>query len=338
MQTPRRYILLFSLFSVLFLLSVGFINVVVNPFLMFEKSKIIDSFDKKPEAATRVRTFKKYQAENQGYEALIVGNSRVEMGLDPNSQFFANQHVYNVGVPGISVNAQIAYANNLMRTNAIGTVFIGVDFADFISRQAPQNTPYEFISDDYEDYLAATLSLDALNASLVTIFSQNQNASTRTVQGFNPANDYIPILKNEGQMVLTDQKLTSLATQIKGARFYKVEMNAAQNSSLMTLKEALFNWKDKGKKVVVFINPYQDLYYEVLTKEGLSQDFEIWSETIKEIAISTNSTFFDFTELGKSHSNLKNNEGELAYFWEPAHYKRELGEEMLKIIVTEHNQ
>ena len=335
MQTPNKYILLFSLFSVLLLLSVGVINVVVNPFLMFDKNTITGSFDKKPEAANRVRTFKKYQATDKGYEVLIVGNSRVEMGLDPSSQFFANQHVYNVGVPGLSVNAQIAYANNVIQTNPINTIFVGVDFVDFISQKAPQSKLYEFPYNDYEDYLSAIFSLDALNASVMTVFSQSQNASTRTFQGFNPANDYIPILKNEGQMVLTEQKLSSLSKQLKGARFYKEEMMASQHSSLTTLKQTLSNWKHSGKKVVIFINPYQDLYYKALAKEGLIEDFEIWRETINEVATTTNSSFFDFTELGKSHSNLINDEGELAYFWEPAHYKKELGEKMLQVMTSE---
>ena len=338
MQTPKRYILLFCLFSVLILISVGLINVLVNPFLMFEKNTITSSFDKKPEAASRVRIFKKYQATNRDYELLIVGNSRVEMGLDPISQFFTNQHVYNVGVPGLSVNAQIAYANNVIQTNPINTIFIGVDFVDFISKNVPQSKHYEFTDNAYEDYLSATFSLDALNASLITVFSQNKNASNRTVQGFNPANDYIPILKNEGQMVLTEQKLSSLSKQLKGARFYKKEMIASESSSLTTLEQTLSNWKNNEKNVVIFINPYQDFYYNALTKEGLSQDFEIWRETIKEIASITNSTFFDFTELGKAHSTLLNEEGELAYFWEPAHYKKELGEKMLKVMMAEHHE
>lgn len=336
MQTSKRYILLFCLFSVLLLPSVGVINVVVNPFLMFDKNTITGNFDKKPEAANRIRIFKKYQATDKGYEVLIVGNSRVEMGLDPRSQLFANQHVYNVGVPGLSVNAQIAYANNVIQTNPINTIFVGVDFVDFISQKVPQSNAYEFSYNDYEDYLSATFSLDALNASLITVFSQSKNASTRTVQGFNPANDYLPILKNEGQKVLTDQKLSSLYKQLKGARFYKEELMASQHSSLTTLEQTFSDWKRSGKNVVVFINPYQDLYYDALANEGLSQDFEIWRETIKDIATITNNSFFDFTALGKSHSNLLNEKAQLAYFWEPAHYKKELGEKILKRMLADH--
>lgn len=302
---------------------------------MFEKNTITGSFDKKPEAANRVRTFKKYQASYKGYEVLIVGNSRVEMGLDPSSQFFANQEVYNVGVPGLSVNAQIAYANNVIQTNPISTIFIGVDFVDFISLKAPQSKPYEFPDNAYEDYLSATFSLDALNASIATVFNQSQNASTRTIQGFNPANDYIPILKNEGQRVLTQQKLTSLSKQLSGAKFYKEEMMSAEDSSLITLKKALSNWRASGQEVIVFINPYQDLYYEQLAMEKLSRDFEIWRDTIKEVATNTTGNFFDFTDLGKSHSKLLDDKGELAYFWEPAHYKKELGEKMLRLMTSE---
>lgn len=302
---------------------------------MFQSTKVTSIFSKKPEAADRVRTFKKYQAVDQNVETLIAGNSRVEMGLDPNSPYFENKRVYNIGVPGLTLSAQVAYANNLIKTNTIKRIFMGVDFINFLSQQPVQEEPVDFADNYYADYFSAILSLDALNASIVTVFNQGQYASTRTDKGFNPANDYIPILNNEGQEVLTEQKLAMFSAQINGDRFYKKELIAAEVSSLTIFKQALLSWKSRGIQVVVFINPYQDRYYNVIKKEGLTQDFEIWRDTIKEIAMQTNSRFFDFTDLGKSHSNLKNDEGELAYFWEPAHYKKELGEKMLKTMTSE---
>ena len=62
MLTPKRFIFLFGLCTVLFIMLVGMINYMVNPFLMFQQSEVNDIFTYKPEAATRVRTFKKYQA------------------------------------------------------------------------------------------------------------------------------------------------------------------------------------------------------------------------------------------------------------------------------------
>ncbi|MFQ3248881.1 MAG: hypothetical protein ACI9O6_000685 [Glaciecola sp.] len=338
MQTPKRFIFFFGLCSVLFILFVGMINYLVNPFLMFQQSAANDIFTYKPEAATRVRTFKKYQADSQDYDVLIVGNSRVEMGLDPESPYFENQNVYNVGVPGLSVPAQIAYANNVIESNNIETVYIGVDFVDFISQERPNFRDFKFVPDKKNDYLSATFSLDALNASLMTIFNQKKYSSTRTFKGFNPANDYTPILKSEGQEVLTSQKLGSLAKQIEGKRFYQQEMNESEQSPVNILEKNVTKWKKSGKAIVIFINPYQDLYYDALAKSGLSDDFKTWRSIVKNIATNTDSTFYDFTNLGMSHSNLLNGEEELAYFWEPAHYKKELGEKMLKVMTSQHQE
>jgi hypothetical protein len=301
---------------------------------MFQQNSLTTMFVKKPKAAAHVRTFKKYQAANQKFEILIVGNSRVEMGLDPNSQYFNSQRVYNVGVPGLTLNAQITYAKNVIDTNPIHTIFIGLDFVNFVSPPPISNEPFELSNSRFEDYLGATLSLDALNASLSTIFNQTQYTSTRSNKGFNPANDYLPILRSEGQIVLNRQKLDFLSKEIKGARFYENEMIGSRNNSLSLLQNTLADWNTSGKKIIIFINPYQDLYYQTLDAEGLNQDFEIWRESIKEIANNTNSNFFDFTSLGKSHSNLLNDDGEQAYFWEPAHYKKELGEKMLKVMTS----
>jgi hypothetical protein len=171
----------------------------------------------------------------------------------------------------------------------------------------------------------------------MTVLSQNKYASTRTYKGFNPAYDYIPILRNEGQSVLTTQKLSSLAKQIEDKRFYRAGMMANKNSPINTLEKAISQWKVSGKKVVLFINPYQDIYYDTLAKEGLSKDLDEWRSTIEKVATNTNSYFYDFTELGISHSNLLNSKNELEYFWEPAHYKKELGEKMLKVMTTSQN-
>ena len=337
MQTPKRFILLFSLCSVLFIFMVGMVNYIVNPFLIFQQSALNDSFTYKPEAATRVRTFKKYQAAQQDFNVLIVGNSRVEMGLDPDSPYFENKHVYNVGVPGLSVPAQIAYANNVIKSNNIETLYVGVDFVDFISLGVSNFQAFTLGDKKKDDYLSATFSLDALNASVMTVLSQNKYASTRTYKGFNPAYDYIPILRNEGQSVLTTQKLSSLAKQIEDKRFYRAGMMANKNSPINTLEKAISQWKVSGKKVVLFINPYQDIYYDTLAKEGLSKDLDEWRSIIEKVATNTNSYFYDFTELGISHSNLLNSKNELEYFWEPAHYKKELGEKMLKVMTTSQN-
>ncbi|WP_412971474.1 hypothetical protein [Glaciecola sp. MF2-115] len=332
MQTPKRFIFFFGLCSVLFILFVGMINYVVNPFLMFQQTKVNDIFTYKPEAATRVQTFKKYQAEGQNYDVLIVGNSRVEMGLNPDSPYFKDKHVYNAGVPGLSMPAQIAYAKNLVNSNNIETLYVGVDFVDFISRELPNLEDFKFESNKYDDYLSATFSLDALKASLMTIFNQSQYASTRTYKGFNPAKDYIATLQSEGQAVLTSQKLRALFTKIEGTRFHKQELMTNVQSPINVLEKNVNDWVKNGKRVVIFINPYQDLYYDALAKSGLANDFEIWRSAIKKVANNTDSAFYDFTDLGMLHSNMFNEENELKYFWEPAHYKKGLGDKMLEIM------
>lgn len=309
------------------LLAVATINYVVNPYLMFEDA--LSYFDKKPEADSRVRTFKKYQGENGDYQTVIIGNSRVEMGLDPKSALFKYSPVYNAGVPGLSLQGQLAYGQNVIASNPIKQVFIAVDFVDFLSRpEKHEYSPYVFEQDLFSDYSASLLSLDALVSSFYTVVNQSQFASTRTKEGFNPGNDYIPILQYEGQDVLTSQKLKSLSEQLSAQAYDSDLQKSDAYSPLNNLLSKVSEYTEQGIAVTVFINPYQDLYYDALRKQNLFDGFATWKVDMESV-LKNKVHYFDFTDLGLRHSSTLNKDNKLMYFWEPAHYKKGLGDVML---------
>lgn len=328
MTSTSKFFVVFVSSLLIFIVCVASINVIINPYLMFAER--INMFPIKPEAATRVRMFKKYQAENKGYKTLIVGNSRVEMGIDPNSSLFKNSPAYNVGIPGISFQAQLAYAQNLIDSNPIENVYLAVDFIDFVSfSEATDYSQYNLKKNRFKDITASILSLDALTSSLRTIVNQSQYASTRDENGFNPAYDYVPIIKYEGQNVLTSQKLASLISTFSSA-FYDQKLNRSDiQSPLNLLSIKLKQWRNEGINITVFINPFQVSYFDVISEKGLTEDYTQWKDDIRK-TVNHNEYFFDFTELGINYSNKKDKFDNYIYFWEPAHYKKLLGDEMLR--------
>jgi len=294
----------------------------------------IDGLNKiKPEAANRVRTFKRYRPIYVKPELLLVGNSRIEMGLNPaHPDFIPYGKVYNLGTPGISMKEQLYLAQRVVESSNVKAMIISLDFADFLTHPSYQPQKREYYSQSANDKFAALLSLDALVASFNTVINQNEFRSNRLENGFNPAKDYIPIIRNEGQNVLFEQKINSLHQMFNGRRWSMEKSYQNYDSDLMTLVHTLTSWQSMKVKVFAFINPYHQKYYDTIEESQLMEDFNDWRTALKN-ELSRIVSYCDFTELGLSKSNVRLNEKELKYFWEPAHYKKELGDIMIPRIL-----
>ena len=122
----------FTSFAIV-LFSIATFNWFIDPFGMFWSPQVERVNLVKPEAGKRSRITKAYQVNEIKPDILIVGNSRVEMGLNPNNNNFNGKVVYNQGMPGASVAMQVDYALDAMANNdTIEQLFVGVDFLDFL--------------------------------------------------------------------------------------------------------------------------------------------------------------------------------------------------------------
>lgn len=332
MNYSRYFIFTIALSLSLFML-LGLFNYFVNPYNIFAIERIEGLNTFKPEAGKRVRTFKKYQPIYQQPHTLIIGNSRVEMGLDPHHRVFSHiPSVYNLGVPGLGVNSQLQYAQRVIQSASVKQVIIAIDFADFLTRTAHQFKPNVLHVQPIKEKYAALWSLDSLKASIVTLVRQDSLGSNRLTNGFNPANDYIPIIQYEGQDVLFEQKIDMLHKMFKDKVWDQQLMLNEHNSDLAILQQYLTPWIEQDITIKLFINPYHRDYYVTLAQHDLLTSFDDWRALMAE-RFSHQVDFCDFTALGYDKSDNRLNKSELAFFWEPAHYKKELGDIMLPQIV-----
>jgi len=333
-MTHYSYLTKVCIISLSLFLIFGSFNYFVNPYSVFNVERINGFNAIKPESSNRVRIFKKYQPVYVQPNLLIIGNSRVEMGLDPNHKSFNKKlTVYNLGVPGLGVISQLQYAQNVIENTDIQEVLIAVDFSDFLTKVNYKFKPYSLNLSPFSDKYGALWSLDSLKASITTIFKQNQFEANRLENGFNPAKDYRPIIKFEGQAVLFKQKIEMLNNMFKNKVWDEELMLSSEYSSLSILQRHIRGWMKKGIKVNIFINPYHQEYYTTMAENDLLDSFNAWRILMKRIFLSK-INFCDFTNLGHEKSDDKLTDNELKYFWEPAHYKKELGDIMIPRILN----
>jgi hypothetical protein len=351
-----KYITTYFMSFIILLFSIATFNWFIDPFGMYW-SPVIESVNTvKPEAATRSRITKAYQAEKVNPQILIVGNSRVEMGLNPVSEAFSGKTVYNQGMPGASVEMQIDYViDTIANNNGIERILIGVDFVDFLlNKQQVQSDSnkslpgYAFRLSSLDQYnesakferlkekISLVFSLDAFSASVSTLLQQKSTVSSIVSNGFNTASSYIGIMNTEGIKPLFKQKITELSSKLKRKSALLTSSDKAPYSPIFAQLGRLIDSANKQKiKVDFFINPYHISYLHTLSANNQWHNFELWKKTLVDYLAEKQGEQFSlwdfsgFNTIINEPVPLASPKKQMQWFWEPAHYKKELGELIL---------
>lgn len=348
----------FTSFAIV-LFSIAIFNWFIDPFGMFWSPQIERINLIKPEAGKRSRITKAYQVNKIKPDILIVGNSRVEMGLNPNNDNFNGKVVYNQGMPGASVAMQVDYALDAIANNdTIEQLFVGVDFLDFLLSEkqvlnfeakniSHAQTGYDFrlISQDksnlasiarLKEKLMMIFSLDAFSASINTILQQKSMASSLNPLGFNNALSYVSIMNSEGIKPLFKQKLHEISARLTNKSWIIKAQDTTPFSPIFAhLGRLIKAAKEKQVDITFFINPYHFSYLHTLYDNNQWSNFQTWKKTlVKYLSIMQGEEFILWDYSGVSDFvnevvPLATPKQHMQWFWEPAHYKKELGELLL---------
>lgn len=355
------YIRVFFLTTLALLALACAVNWFVDPYGMYWSPRIVGVNAVKPASPNRVRVTKAYRAPLVNPEVLLVGNSRIEMGVSPEHPAFGGQSVYNLGLPGAGVAMQLDYALNTIRlSGAVTRVILSVDFVDFLySSQSLERWQQSGTQPQYLQRLAAFMpewrsrgfrmqekaalvfSLDSLFASVGSLSRQNGLSSSIGPRGQNSGAVYQAIIANEGIKPLFVQKIQELESRLDGKAFVLRRDANTLSPAFDALRTFLTAMQDRGIKVDVFINPYHFSYVMLLNDMGLSQLFLEWKELlVKQIDDGRTDPvqLWDFSGFGQEVMEplpSKDIGESMAWFWEPAHYREQLGDKVIdKIMAT----
>lgn len=345
----KRYLLLFSsLFFVLFI-SVAVGVVFVDPYGLFRYSDN-DYFPRKTSASNKGRLVKSYQVEGQQIETLIIGNSRVEIGM-PQNHFFYGKSVFNIGLPGAGLLMQYDYGWHAVKSSkGVKKVLIAVDFVDFLSKEGIEiswrgqwqsRLKYQLpngeqVTDNKiyraKEFLSFLFSQDAIIDSILTVITQRKNINSLSYNGFNDGRLYIDLVSVEGYGSLYKQKNVELRQRLSEQ---SIRFNIQSDYFLM-LEKFVSLLQSENIEVIIFVNPYQEPYLDIVNEAGFKLDLERWKVRIKQLASQKRVDFYDFSILSLPVRDVaplnSRNPNDNEYFWEPAHYKQKLGTLMLDAI------
>ncbi len=358
----RRYIIRFTLFAVLLSGMTVAVNYVIDPFLVFGSKRIDGISAIKADINDHTAFMKSYHPLHDQWDALILGNSRVEMGFDPKHRCFGElgMQVYNLGVPGAKIDEVTEFAANVIYQQDISEIFLSIDYADFLIRldrsdAAATATPltstnFRFgidgnINPDFRwralrERYQALFSLGALTSSAQTVILQSPASPDRDRHGFNPANDFRRSAEVEGPGALFAQKLTTLEDKFSRAWSMRTE-NGELSPAFDDLDVLLDLAREHDIRVTIIVSPFHESYWNVLRRHGLIEKRKAW----RDILVTRLQRHRDLVSLWDFSSGLEfDTEGvpdhgvltrPLTWYWEPVHFRRELGDLMIDTVLAD---
>lgn len=306
--------------------------------------------DWKPHAATQGELVKPYLVLRHPPRTLILGNSRAEVGFDPEDPAWpeATRPVFNLALPGTGTRVARRLFEHVLATHPPQAVVLGVDYMDFLVEpgarggdpamtrrlrlEAVHPASVRWLQRLHD--LAATLvSLDALIHSLDTLrLAGRQGVADLTEAGFNPMRDYQQIARREGYFNLFRQRdLENIrAYQRRPRNLYSP--GTATSPAFDDLTAIIEAARAREIPVQVVIYPYHAHLLEILRLTGHWDLFEDWKRELAHRVASHGrgrAMLWDFSGYHEYARTLVPAPGDrkqtVHWYWEAGHFKRELG-------------
>lgn len=366
----KRYLWLWLSLTLVILLAVATFNLIVDPYGLF---RLVDQsgFNHiKPAAGAHGAMAKAYQVLRIQPRGLILGNSRSEVGFNPEHSAWPEnaRPVFNLALPGTGPQTTLRYLQHVLANSKAGNgkpevVVWGIDFMDFLVEAEPQHSveepkedmrmlansvgsrnPY-YALQKVRDYTESTLTLAAFLDSARTLSNRgNSFSADLTPLGFNPMRDYLKIEADEGYFSVFRQK------DIDNTKAYlrrpKDIFYAGDHSSLefAALRQVVNLCRQNHIALHLIIYPYHAHLQEIIRLTGHWPAFESWKREIVDIVGTIDSHYevpiqvWDFSMINKFTSEVvpsaHDHGSSMRWYWEAGHFKRELGDLILDRIFS----
>ncbi len=301
----------------------------------------------KPRPESNIASVKLLNADAAAPRALILGNSRAEIGFDPEHPGWGalRGRVYNLAIPGAGIETVRDQFRALLERVDVDTVVFAVDFQDFVlnaGRVSGESGSLDIDALRRKEQASALLTLAGARDSVRTIQASTAEfpASLRH-DGFNPLLDYVPIARRDGYDVMFRQRLNETAANYVRGRKGLLPSGESDSSEFQAFRDVLRLGREHGIRLVVVTYPYHAQYYALFRELGLWSDFEQWKrllltaveENVAAGAVTLEGHgFCDFAAVSVPATSVlepTDASGASRWYWEAGHFKKALGDRVL---------
>lgn len=284
-------------------------------------------------------------------DVLILGNSRAEIGFDPEGPVLSRAGVsaYNLAIPGIGIAASRSQVEHLHRIGTKPRLFVlGLEFLDFIddpvrpaSLAVPNVQQGKHPVEKRFWRFDCLFSLTSLKDAFRTLMIQRETEpETMTARGFNPLQQYRSLVRNEGYYALFNQKAKENAKM-----YLRKARGTASSTDFSHLRAILELAAQSGIEIKLVVYPYHGQVLALFESAGLWPVFEDWKlQVTREVSAlrqhypAARVKLFDFSGYSPHSCERIPAKGdrktETRWYWEGGHFKKELGEIVLDRILS----
>ncbi len=229
------------------------------------------------------------------YDVILLGTSRVELGLPISHPAYGSERVYNLGLEGTSLPELAAALDLAIRHNNLKRVIFGVDFLLFSDRRAhrpdfdnsrfnPHLNIFEYHARNLFDWDATVRSWSLIDRLI------HRRPPPAAERGFVPRT----IPRHMTQRAVFANRINEFLVnpETYGAYNYSQER-------ISQLREMIRLCRSHGVELTIFIPPVHALQLETARVAGLWPTFEKWKqEATKVVAEETKDrplVLWDFT-------------------------------------------
>lgn len=357
----KNYLKVFLLTTASVFSAVTAFNLVIDPYRIYGLFDWPGVNRVKPYAYNEERLGKALMAQWAKPKALIVGNSRMEVGLDPEHPAWPAKPVLNLGVPNSTLAENRGLLQHAANAHKPDLVVFGVDFVDFLiapgeERSSPKvqhdttqaaEYPLSVYADgsanpDYQwaqwrAQLTKAISLDAFWHSVGTLYYQHSPyAKDLTVSGFNPMRDYLKIVADEGYGATFRQRDIE-AAKIYRKKLKRIFQDGRRGSAVFdALQDVIRYCGERDIRLILVIYPYHAHLLETFAAAGVLPLFEEWKREVLAITREypeNEVVLWDFSGYNEFTTETVPSTGDrskrVRWYWEAGHFKKELGDLML---------
>ena len=352
-QSAARYLWAWVMSTLALLVAVVAVNLVVDPYGLFRIVDVPGVNRIKSQAGERAALFKRTGVERMRPASLVLGNSRAEIGFDPESPAWPEsaRPVFNLALPGAGIAAVADELAEALRSTSPRLVVVGLDFLDFrVDPSSDESFTAQPANADstrgLRDRAAALLTLNALADSLATIKAQHEPyAASLTDAGFNPKRDYIGVSRREGYFAMFRQRDQENARAYVSGPKSVFQTGKRPAPAFDAVDNIIALARARGIALRLVLYPYHVHTLMLFQLTGLWPAYEDWKRELVRRVDAARGTMdvelWDFTGFSRYTDEQVPRPGdtrtELQWYWEAGHFKKSLGDLLLANMFDKRN-
>lgn len=333
--------MLFTVAAVLALVTA--FNMLMDPFLVFGSPLIEGINARKPAVAKQQRLAKAYAVRHFRPQAIILGTSRAEQGLDPEHPAFSGLAGYNLGLPGATIYESRRYFEHAVAVRTPEVVVLTLDFFAF---NAERDEATDFVEERLasnpgappfyaQDFVKAALGSKTIIGSKDT--AKRQSKLVYRISGFaEPARQ---ISRDHRKVFMETERAYMKGVWLIG-KPGKYEFSNDARDSFESYRKIIDIAHQKDIRLYLVTSPIHARMLEVMDTMGLQSKFEEWKRALVKINAEqawANSAeafpLWDFTGYNsitsESVPGADEEDKRMQWYSEGAHYRAETGDLVL---------